>query len=54
MGKQTPQEPDGDPDVGDGIKRITESPRPRSRREPNGDPDVSDGLTYLTHSDDER
>jgi hypothetical protein len=39
-------EPDGDPDVSEGIRRVTESPKPS--REPNGDPDVRDGLTSLT------
>lgn len=44
MAKQPQSEPDGDPDVGDGISHIRESPR----EQPHGDPDVRDGLTSLT------
>ncbi|WP_022893235.1 hypothetical protein [Agromyces subbeticus] len=50
MSKQN--EPDGDPDVDEVIKRITESPRPT--REPSGDPDVRGGLTSLTGSGDQQ
>jgi hypothetical protein len=46
MAKQN--EPDGDPDVGDGIKRLTEAPGPK--REPHANPDIRDGLRSLSGS----
>jgi hypothetical protein len=50
MGKQN--EPDGDPDIGDGVKRVAES-RTQGRK-PGEDTDARDGLTALTHSDTEQ